>query len=198
MFSARHPARVSASSAPASSRSVMKLLNRDTMMAKRSPLAERSPSMVLLGILLFPRKRRLAFLEKCSRSLAPVVGCRRQAESRGLKAQALVDAAIEPHIHRLHGERHGLGSVGQHLVEPGAAEREQLVLRRDVVHQAHAKRLSGVDGLARNQYLERAPPAHQTRQALRAAVTRNDPELHFQLSEPGVGAGNAYGAAHRQ
>src|SRR5712692_9017440 len=158
IFPSGHPERASASSAPASRRSVMKLLNRPTIMAKRSPFAERSPSMIVLDI-LFSCERGFTFFEKGACALAPVFRRGGEAECRGFEAQALVDTAIQPDIYGFHGERNGFRPVSQRLVQPGAAKRQQFSPRRNIIHQANAVGFRGIDHVSRDQHLESAPAA---------------------------------------
>src|SRR6266699_2820013 len=57
-------------------------------------------------------------------------------------------------------------------------------------------RLLRADHLAGEHELHGDPFAHEPRQALRAAVAGNNPQLHFGLAELGGFAGQAQGAGH--
>src|SRR5437762_3425651 len=54
----------------------------------------------------------------------------------------------------------------------------------DLVHQAQPLRLLAADGITADDHRERLVDADETRQALRAASTRNEAELDLGLAEP--------------
>src|SRR5213594_1123016 len=89
-------------------------------------------------------------------------------------------------------EAHRIGLVNK--VVPG----DQLLAWHDLVHEADAMRLPGVDRLGGENQLQRDALADQPRQALRAAVPRGDAELHFGLPEPRGLAREAEVTRHRQ
>jgi len=134
------------------------------------------------GMIYFPAKAALRFSRK-ARVPSPVLGRRGEAECRSLETQALLQPAIQAHVHRFEGKRDRLRPVGQHLLHPRPAKRQQLLERRDVIHQAQPVSFRGVDGLARDKHVDRAATAHKARQTLCAAVSRHKTEFHFRLAE---------------
>ena len=83
--------------------------------------------------------------------------------------------------------------------EPCAAVRQQLRLRNNGVDQPDAVALRRRrNRLAREHHFQGASASHQPWQALRTAVTRNEPEFHFRLSQFGVLGSEAYRTGHRQ
>src|SRR5437879_2905916 len=178
ILSAGQPERVSASSAPASSRSVIKLLNRDTMIAKRSPAAERFPSNVLPGIFYFPANTGLRFsinarVPSCRSSVAAVnpnaaasncSPCSSPQSSPTSTASIVNASAIGPLASTLRTQA-----------------RLKLISRSNVIDETDAIGFRRIDDFARNQHLERPPSAHQPRQPLGSAIAGDDAELYFRL-----------------
>src|SRR2546426_10636834 len=70
--------------------------------------------------------------------------------------------------------------------------------RHDLVDEADPVRLRRIDHLSGQNELHRDAFAHESRQALRAAVARRDSQLHLWLPELRVLAGDTDVARHRQ
>ena len=85
--------------------------------------------------------------------------------------------------------------LGQHLAGKGLAARGRTF--DDFLDQAVLQRLRGADRIAADDHLDREFRADRARQALRAAGTRQQAELHFGQAEPGVLGGDAEMAAER-
>src|SRR4051812_44365126 len=102
IFDSPAPCRLSASSAPSSSLSVMKLLKRESTIAVFRPFASRFPSM---NMILSSNENGRPFFEERGGSFPVVLRCGGQPKRGGLKAQALFKATAQTRVDRLHGER---------------------------------------------------------------------------------------------
>ncbi len=64
--------------------------------------------------------------------------------------------------------------------------RNDLIGRRDLVHEAHPLRRGRAKLLALEQHLQRVRRRHQPRHALRAASAGKEPDLDFRQADPGL------------
>src|SRR5262249_30427656 len=94
----------------------------------------------------------------------------------------------------------GLGRRAQALGERALGAQAEVLVRQDVVDQAHATRAPAVERLSAEQEIERGNEADQARQARRAAKRGQDAEAHFGKGEGGVArvGGEAITASQRQ
>ena len=70
--------------------------------------------------------------------------------------------------------------IGLH---PGLGERDDLIGRRDLVHEAHLLRRGRADLIALEQHLQSVRRRHQPRHALRAARAGKEPDLDFRQAD---------------
>src|SRR5438067_146307 len=101
----------------------------------------------------------------------------------GLEQQPLLERHLQPLVHRLEGEAHGQGAHREYTPQRFLRRGQQLRARHHLVHEADPVRFVGVDHVARQNEVQGVPFAHETRQALRAAVAGCDAELHLRLAE---------------
>src|SRR5881398_586004 len=101
----------------------------------------------------------------------------------GLEQEPLLERHLQPLVHRLEGEAHGQGTHRQYTPQRFLRRGQQLRARHHLVHEADPVRFVGVDHVARQNEVQGVPLAHETRQALRAAITGRDAELHLRLTE---------------
>ena len=92
----------------------------------------------------------------------------------------------------------GLGRERRHPSHEAVDERGELGGAEGPVHPAPPLGGGGVDVVAPDRHLERAGPADEPWQPLRARAARQDAERHLRLPEEGVGAGEAHVERRRQ
>src|SRR6266403_1606530 len=214
------PARSSASTAAARSRSVIKLLKRLTTMPKRKPAALSSPLIfpgcnfsaianprrsLFLSLFplphllpLLPFELRWPLLQKRLRTFPHVFGRASHSEKRRFQEQPLFLRHFHAAFNRFHGEFHGEGPVGDNLFRHRFRGRNQLRRLVDMIHNSDTLRLFRGDHFAGKAKFVRHTLAAQPRQPLRSAVTGKDPEFHFRLAELRRFAGDSNGAGKRQ
>src|SRR6185437_9252499 len=134
---------------------------------------------------------RRALLEKRRHPFLHVVGRREQSEMVRLERQTFVERHPEPAIHRFDTERDRERRVLHDLLNS-----DQLGGVHHAVHESDTQCFLGVDHLASHEQLQRTALADQAREPLRAAVTWQDAELDFGLTELCVFRGDAYVARH--
>src|SRR5437762_2032786 len=212
------PARSSASTAAARSRSVIKLLNRLTTTPKRKPaalssppnfpgcnfsaialrVAPVSPSPLLPLFPLSPFELRRPLFQKRLRAFAHVFCRASHAKKRGLEEETFFLRHFHAALDRFHGEFHGEGPVGDNLFRHCFRGRNQLRRLVNMIDQSDALCLFRRDHFAGKAKFVRHTLAAQPRQPLRSAVTGKDPEFHFRLAELRRFAGDSNGARKRQ
>src|SRR6266849_4634097 len=207
------PARSRASTAPARSRSVIKLLKRLTTMPKRKPAALSAPSIfpgcIFSAIVnradpyfcpllpLLPLELRRPLLQKCLRAFAHVFRRASHSEKRRLQEQPFLLRHFHAAFDRFHGEFHGQRPVGDNLLRHRFRGRNQLCRLVDMIDQADAQRFFRRDHFARKTKFVRHALAAETRQPLRSTITWQDPEFHFRLPKFRPLAGDSDGARKR-
>ena len=192
------PARVSASIAPPSSRSVMKLLKRLTMIANRSPAADSCPSITLRHS-LFSCERRLAASPETRAYLRAILGGARSARTPRPRTAGLRRARRRSPVStasRISAERQR--PVRQHLPQPrrGSSSAAPPAAPR------HSPARCGAPRPHRSGRPRAAFPARvRGRPGAAGAACRRiraESELHFRLPELRVRRANAHRARHRQ
>src|ERR687898_501739 len=114
--------------------------------------------------------------------LARVIGAERACETLALYAKSLVERRLRGALlDLLHRNRRLLGQ----LPRPCQSRVEQLVIRHDLVREAHAVRLVGIDRVAGEVHLERLRLTHQPRQPLGAAEPGDEPKVDLRLAKGG-------------
>src|SRR5712672_2549186 len=203
-FSLLAPARLRASTAAASRRSVMKLLKRLTTMPKRRPTAVSSPLMeagcsfsAIRGS-LFAFEVRFPFLEESFGAFAHIFRGARKAKQCGFQEQAFFLRHLDAALDSFHGVFHRKRSIGDDFFGHRFGGGQQFRRLVSVIDQADMLRFLGRNHFAGEAKFMRDAFAAQPRQALRAAVTGNDAELHFGLPELGGLAGQANRAGERK
>ena len=68
-------------------------------------------------------------------------------------------------------------------LHPGLGERDDLIGRRDLVHEAHLLRCRRANLIALEQHLQRVRRRHKPRHALRTAPARKQPNLDLRQSD---------------
>ena len=96
-------------------------------------------------------------------------------------AKPLTQCGLQPALHRVTGESEGTQAVPGHLARETLAGLDQIAID-DAVDETDRQRLFGGDGAAGQDHLERARFADQPRQALGAAIARDQAELDFGQS----------------
>ena len=109
-------------------------------------------------------------------SLAAIDRVGRRPDHHALRRKDLARRSLEL---RIVPRRLGVGV----RLHPGLGERDDLIGRRDFVHQAHLLRGGGADLIALEQHLQRVRRRHQPRDALRAAAAGEQPDLDFGQSD---------------
>src|SRR5713226_6663252 len=167
------PARSRASTAPARSRSVIKLLKRLTTMPKRKPAALSAPSIfpgcIFSAIVnradpyfcpllplphllpLLPLELRRPLLQKCLRAFAHVFRRASHSEKRRLQEQPFLLRHFHAAFDRFHGEFHGQRPVGDNLLRHRFRGRNQLCRLVDMIDQAEEREFLAVDRCLQRQ-----------------------------------------------
>src|SRR5215471_18059162 len=198
MQSAPTPAAVSAATAPACSRSVMKSWYFDTTIATRRPLAGSLASMVRTGMGSVSFEGRRSLLEKGGGALPHVVGGHRQPEERGLQCGRLCRRHLQSAVDSVENVAHRDRGVACELVGQCACRRHQLASRDDAVDEPDSFGLRGRNRRAGQQELHRFRLADQAREPIRATVTGHQPKRDLGLAEPGRVSGQPQCTGHRQ
>src|SRR5688572_25486789 len=141
---------------------------------------------------------RLALLQERGHALAHVRGGRGEAEHVGLDRFPLHLGHIEPAADGFQGQAHRDRALGQDALEQRARACGELLGREDLVDHAGAPGLLGADLVAGQDPLERHTRASQPRQALRAAVPRDDAQTHLGQAHLRAGARRAQRAGERE
>ena len=96
-----------------------------------------------------------------------------------IEAQTVLERRVESHVHRFDraGERDR--PVLEHGRGHGARGPEECIGLDDRVGEPETRGLRAVDRVAGEDQLQRRATADEPRETLRAAVSRNEPELHF-------------------
>src|SRR3984957_8997101 len=206
------PACSSASSAPASSRSVMKLLKRLTTMPMRSPAALNWPrvtcgfSVIVVYLVCSSSvSSASASLEFCrplfeegAGAFAHVFGGAADAEERCFEKQAFFERHVHAVLDCFHCVFHGEGRVGDDFPCDGFGGGQKFGWLHDAIHQADSQRFVGRNHFAGENQLVRDAFAAESRQALRAAETRQQAEFCFRLADFCILARDAHCAAERK
>ncbi len=100
-------------------------------------------------------------------------------------------------MHRLERIAHRDRCVGEDLGQDRLSASDERSSRDDPVDEADAPGLVRVDGLAGEDQLKSAAPAHQSRQALGAAAAGKKAQLDLRLAKVSVLGGDADRAGHR-
>src|SRR6267378_2000223 len=203
-FSLLAPARLRASTAAASMRSVMKLLKRLTTMPKRRPTAVSSPlieagcSFSAIRSSLFAFEVRFPFLEESFGAFAHIFRRAGKPKQSCFQKQAFflrhLDAALDSFDGVLHRKR----SIGDDFLGHGFGGGKKLRRFVNAIDQANALGFFRGNHFASEAEFVRDALAAEPREPLRAAVTGDDAELHFGLPELGGLAGQANRAGERK
>ena len=118
-------------------------------------------------------------------------------KERGFQQQAFGLARLQPLFTASSANFTATGAL-RRSVQDRLGACDELSGGNDLVDQADAIGLLRVDHLAGENQLQGAALSDQPRQALRAAVARNDAELDFRLAELRVLGREPDGAGHRQ
>ena len=109
-------------------------------------------------------------------SLAAIDGVGRRPDHHALRREDLARRGLEFGVVP---RRLGVG-IGLH---PGLGERDDLIGRRDLVHEAHLLRGGGADLFALQQHLQRVRRRHEPRNTLRAAGAGEESDLYLRKSD---------------
>src|SRR5437667_2707297 len=205
------PARSSASTAAARSRSVIKLLNRLTIIPKRTPTALNAPlifpgcNFSAIASLccsfshpLLPFELRRPLLQKRFGSLTHIFSRASYAKQRRLQEQSFFQRHFHAALDRFHGKFHRKRPVRDNFLCQRFCRRNQLRRLMDVIDQPDALCFFRRNHFACQAQFVRHAFAAQSRQALRPAVSRQNSQLHFRLPELRGLAGDSNGAGTRQ
>src|SRR5438093_10923106 len=205
------PARSSTSTAAARSRSVIKLLNRLTIIPKRRPTALNAPLIfpgcnfsAIAGLCcsfphpLLPFELRHPLLQKRFGSLAHIFGRASYAKQRRLQEQSFFLRHFHSTLDRFHGEFHRKRPVRDDFLRDRFCGGNQLRRLMDVIDQPDALCFFRRNHFAGQAQFVRHAFAAQSRQALRSAVSRQNPQLYFRLPELRGLACDSDGARKRQ
>src|SRR5712671_5321007 len=190
-FSLLAPARLRASTAAASRRSVMKLLKRLTTMPKRRPTAVSSPlmeagcSFSAIRSSLFAFEVRFPFLEESFGAFAHIFRGAGKPKQCRFQEQAFFLRHLDAALDGFHGVLHRKRSIGDDFFGHGLGGGQQLRRFINVIDQADALGFFRANHFAGEAEFVRDAFAAQPREPLRSAVTGNDTELHFGLTELG-------------
>src|SRR5690606_25798096 len=112
-------------------------------------------------------------------------------EEVGLEGERVVEGRVEAVVDRLEGERERYRAVRDDLAEQLPRGAEEIRERDHAVDEPDPVGLFGVDHLAGQHHLERAPAADEAGQADSTAVAGDDPELHLGEAEARILTGDA-------
>ena len=118
-------------------------------------------------------------------------------EQHRFQIQALRQRHLHAFVHRFHGVLNRERSIGDDLLRNRLGAGNEFRGGSDFIHQSDAMRFLRADHFAGEHKLHGDPFADQPRQTLRAAVARNNSQLHLGLTELRVFAGQTHGASHR-
>src|SRR5260370_21624450 len=196
------PARSSASTVAARSRSVMKLLKRLTTTPKRKPAALKPPSIFpgctfsaiviravpcsdpLPHLLpLFPFKLRRPLLQKRRRAFTLVLRRTHQTEQRGFQEKPLFLWHLDSSFDRFHGVFHRERRVGDNFLRHCLRRGQEFSWFVNTIHQADTLRLFRGNHLAGKAKLMRNALPTEPGETLRSTESRNDAEFHLRLPE---------------
>ena len=188
------PARSNASSAAASNRSVMKLLNRLTTIPKRNPaaaqLAADLPGFNFSAISLsarrsiyFPLKLRRPLLHKRPVPSRISSVAQDNPNSVASRNKSLFLRHLHSTLDRFHRVLHRQRRVRDNFLRHRFRRRQKFRRLINPIHQPDPLRLFRRNHFARQTQFMRHAFAAQPRQPLRSAVTRNNSELHFRLPQ---------------
>src|SRR5882762_6950556 len=203
-FSLFEPARLRASTAAASKRSVMKLLKRLTTIPKRRPDAVSSPlieagwSFSAIANSLFAFEVRFPLFEESFGAFSHIFGGAGKPKQCCFQKQTLFLRHLDTALDSFDGVFHSKRSIGDDFFGHGLGGGQKLRRFVNVIYQADALSLFRGNHFAGEAELMRDAFAAQAREALRAAIARNDAELHFGLAELGGFAGQANRAGKRK
>src|SRR6267154_824737 len=203
-FSCFEPARLRASTAAASKRSVMKLLKRLTTMPKRRPTAVSSPlikvgcSFSAIRSSLFAFEVRFPFFEESFGAFAQIFRSARESKQCRFQEQAFFLRHLDTALNRFHGVLHRKRSIGDDFLGHGFGGGQKLRGLVNVIYQADALGFFRGNHFASEAEFVRDALAAEPREPLRAAVPGNNAELHFGLAELGGLAGQANRAGERK
>src|SRR5262245_37721449 len=130
-----------------------------------------------------PAEARLAPLQKRLRPFAHVI--RRKAIRKRLRlvVEALIDRAFAAFENRVENPRERNRRRRRELIGDGRDFLVELVRRDDAIDDAERERALRIDLIPEKAKLERGRPPRKPRQPLRAAESRNEPEIDLRLSD---------------
>src|SRR5580658_7692332 len=211
------PARSSASTAAARSRSVIKLLKRLTTIPKRNPAAVSPPSIfpgynfsaigglgrslfqihLFLLCPLFPDKFRRPLLQKRLCPFTHVFGRTSQTKKGGFQEQSFLLRHFDAPLDRFHRVAHRNRRVGNDLLRQCLGRRQKLRRLVYMIHKPDTQRFVGANHFAGQAKFVSHSLAAKPRQPLRSAVSRQNAQFHFRLPELRRLARNSNGARQR-
>src|SRR6266516_469960 len=141
---------------------------------------------------------RLALLDERGHALLRVLRSEKLPEARGLGVQTLGMPALQRAIARRLRCRQCERALRAEQARDLQRLRDQLPRFEDRVHETAALRLFGADHAPCEDQFLRVAEGRRTREALRAAPARDDPEVDLRLAELGRAGGVAEVAGERE
>src|ERR1700730_524989 len=141
-------------------------------------------------------KLRGTFLEEGGGAFLLVFGGGANAEIGSFQCKAFALAGLQPLVRGLQRELHSDRRIGHDLLQNRFGTVNQAACINHFVDEADAIGFLRGNRLAREDQLQRATLAHQTRQTLRSATAGQQAQLDFGLPKSGMFRRDPYRASH--